>query len=448
MNAVNPQPCLPPALSLREASWYADTLRCNRCGFCTASCPTYVITGEEGQSPRGRVQAFRAFLEERIEEASAARKAFDTCLMCGQCTTVCFGEAPTARLMAAARTVMSEEQGIAVFWRYLRWFLFRPRWLGWFLQGVWVLDRVGLLSLAVRCGLGRLLGLSGEGMLAMASALHPWGSLGKETLGARASCPQVSRLVDSLGKENKTFSPHVVRFECCGTARADRRIGRATASLLSRARGGMVSAGNVCCGLAALSAGDWDTARELARRNISRLEKWPDAMIVADDSSCAASLKDYPALFADDPSWQARAEVLASRTRDLLQWGAVHMNEVMERIDSPPPVVWHDACKARLAQGLIHEPRLILEGLGVSVQTPLEPEMCCGGGPSTVLKYPAMAQALAEMKTAHLEATSAPVMLTSSLSCLTHLRGELRRRHSPIRAEHWARFLDSLRSLC
>src|SRR5690349_5614297 len=90
---------------------YEDTLHCNRCGFCTSFCPTYLATGDEALSPRGRNQALRAHFEGRLASPAEASRSFDTCLQCGICTSVCFAEVPTAKLMAAGRAEAAKESG-------------------------------------------------------------------------------------------------------------------------------------------------------------------------------------------------------------------------------------------------------------------------------------------------------------------------------------------------
>src|SRR4051812_6890381 len=85
---------------------------CNRCGFCTSYCPTYLATGSETQSPRGRNQTFRALLEGKLKNPSEAVDSIDTCLLCGECTSVCFSEVPTAQLMLQARDYINKMNGV------------------------------------------------------------------------------------------------------------------------------------------------------------------------------------------------------------------------------------------------------------------------------------------------------------------------------------------------
>src|SRR5437879_966791 len=92
--------------------YYDVVAACNRCGFCTSYCPTYNATGDEGQSPRGRNQTFRALIEGKIKDPEEAREIIDTCLLCGECTSVCFSEVPTAHLMVQARNFINQARAL------------------------------------------------------------------------------------------------------------------------------------------------------------------------------------------------------------------------------------------------------------------------------------------------------------------------------------------------
>src|SRR5882672_5767277 len=96
-----------PALDILKKSEEA-VAACNRCGFCTSYCPTYNATGNEAQSPRGRNQTVRALIEGGIKNPAEAKEIIDTCLLCGECTSVCFSEVPTAQIMVQARHYINQ----------------------------------------------------------------------------------------------------------------------------------------------------------------------------------------------------------------------------------------------------------------------------------------------------------------------------------------------------
>ena len=114
---------------LEELKKFEDVVAaCNRCGFCTSYCPTYKASGSEAQSPRGRNQLFRALLEGKIKNPSDALESFDSCLLCGECTSVCFSEVPTAQLMMQARQYIHQTKGLPrgykFFFEKIFWILF------------------------------------------------------------------------------------------------------------------------------------------------------------------------------------------------------------------------------------------------------------------------------------------------------------------------------------
>jgi glycolate oxidase iron-sulfur subunit len=245
-----------------------------------------------------------------------------------------------------------------------------------------------------------------------------------------------------------------VQFLACGPNCLTPEVGLATAHLLKVNGVKAGSAGNVCCGLPGQSFGDLEAARRMARANIEILEGFPRAVVLVDDSSCAATIKDWPRLFEDDPAWRARAEAVSRRTRDLLQW-------LDEQSSLPPPVrgspreglplkaeaeslltvTYHDACKARFGQGLVEEPRRVLSRSGVDYRELPEADQCCGGGGAYQFMQPGISRAVGERKAQNILSTGAEIVLTSSVSCLLQLQAGLRRARSQVRALHIAEFL-------
>lgn len=405
-------------LSPEEGRAYDDALHCNRCGFCTSFCPTYLATGDESLSPRGRNQAWRAFLEGRLDPADG-RRAFDTCLLCGVCTSVCFAEVPTAKLMAAAREKAHDALGRAPLATFvLRVLLPRPRLFEAALK---------VLYMGKRLGVSRF--LNRRGLLGW---IHPRLAAAEDLV----ETPPRRFLRGELPPAPP--AAEVVQFLACGPNCVSPEIGRATARLLKVQGVKAGAADNVCCGLPGISLGDREAARRLTRINIERLEKHPDAVVLVDDSSCAATVKEWPTLFEDDPAWKARATAVAARTRDLLQWLAQHP------VPAPPAegaVTYHDACKARYAQGLVEEPRRLLrDAPGVDYRELPEADQCCGGGGTYQFMQPTVSRAVGERKTANILRTGAAVVLTSSVSCLLQLKAGLRRAGAAARAMHVAEF--------
>jgi Fe-S oxidoreductase len=196
----------------------------------------------------------------------------------------------------------------------------------------------------------------------------------------------------------------------------------------------------------ASSAGDLDAARALARKNIEALEAFPDAVVLLDDSSCAATFKEYPSLFAEDPSWLPRARAVASRAKDLSEWLESPSSSPAAHDPSPASVTYHDPCKARYAQKLTEPPRRLLKSLaGVEYKELPEADQCCGGGGAVSFLQPDLSAQVGDRKARNIGSTGAGTVLTSSVSCLLQLRLSLRRAGVQVEALHIAEFLAGRR---
>jgi glycolate oxidase iron-sulfur subunit len=416
---LNSRPAAPG--SRAESRAYDDVMHCNRCGFCTSFCPTYLATGEEGLSPRGRNQTWRALMEGRLDPMDAQR-SFDTCLLCGICTSVCFAQVPTARLMSQAREKVQEAQGAPFLLRYfLRRVLPRPALFEGLLKLIYGGKRLGLTWLLKRLGILRLISprlVAAEGL--------------------------VDRVPSKFLREMlplATSDVQVIHFLSCGPNCLTPEVGLATAHILNVQGIRAGTAKTVCCGLPGQSFGDLEAARLLARKNIEVLEGYPSATILIDDSSCAATVKEWPRFFEDDPAWRVRAQAVSSRAQDLLEW----------LIQNPPvgfhgntSVTYHDACKARYAQGLVNEPRQLLATIpGLDYRELPEADRCCGGGGTYQFMQPDISKAVGDRKTENIADTGASLVLTSSVSCLLQLRAGLRRVKSKVRALHIAELFSS-----
>ncbi len=407
--------------SKAESRSYDDVMHCNRCGFCTSFCPTYLATGDEGLSPRGRNQTWRALMEGRLNPADGKR-SFDSCLLCGICTSVCFAQVPTARLMSQAREKVRESQGAGGGLRFfLRVILPRPNLFEGMLKILYVGKKMGISHLLNRMGVLR------------------WISPRLEAAEEAVDRAPKAFLRDLLPSAEK--NAEVVHFLSCGPNCVNPEIGLATAHILKVQGVRAGTANTVCCGLPGQSFGDLEAARILARKNIEVLEKYPQATILIDDSSCAATVKEWPHFFEDDPPWRARAEAVSRRAKDVLEWLTLRPL-TLSALSEKSIVTYHDACKARYGQGLVNEPRRLLAGVpGIEYRELPEADQCCGGGGTYQFMQPEISKAVGQRKIENISATGATLVLTSSVSCLLQLRSGLRKVKSKVQAFHIAEYL-------
>lgn len=410
-----------------EQSLYDAVSQCSRCGYCEQACPTYVATGREPISARGRNQVVRMLLEGKFVDPREAEESLSTCLLCSACTTVCPAHIPTADIVLEGR-------------RRIRG---GPHWLARRLTGLLAdsperfrallrrsfrLKRWGLARLAARLGLLRLLGLRGveEAVLHVDEA--PRRFLGE----LLAEDPE---LKDARGAAWLYFAP-------CGPNYVLPRVGLATVRVLKAARGRGAALGGGCCGLLAYNYGDVEDARRLARAFIERVESRgapEDAPVAGDCSSCVSFLKSYPQLFLDEPDWRARAERLAARARDVVE--AVPA-EAARALKGEGVVTYHDSCRARHGQGLAAEPRAALRrSAGERYRELPEADVCCGGAGTFAFAHPDLSETLLKSKAAAVASTQARTVAVSSTSCLLQLARGLKKYYPDCRAVHFSELI-------
>ena len=407
---------------LGERSSYDAASQCSRCGYCEQACPTYVATGRESKSGRGRNQVVRLLLEGRLRDPEAAEEALSTCLLCGACTTACYAHVPTADLVLEGR-------------RLLRG---RPHWLVKALTRLLVANPERLASLLKlanafkRAGLSRLgrpfLRLAGLGGLAEAD----------EHVEEAPS----EFLFEKLRGLPRPERPRWLYFAPCGPNYLYPRVGLATVKGLEALHGPGRFMENSCCGLLCYNYGEIEDAKVLAKRCVERLEaldasagSGEPADVVVDCSSCAAFMKSYPQLFVDDPAWRTRAERFSSRIKD-----------AVEAFDAPSlerpasgVVVYHESCRARHGQGL-KAPAKLLGAAGASWRELPEADVCCGGGGAFTFLHPELSDEVLRRKIGAIASVGARRVLASSTSCLIQLARGLKKYYPDCTVEHVSEF--------
>ena len=238
--------------------------------------------------------------------------------------------------------------------------------------------------------------------------------------------------------------PHVALFVTCLVDAMRPPVGFAAIALLEAAGCEVsVPAAQTCCGQPARNSGDREGAAELARRTIALLEPF-DAVVVP-SGSCAATIIQYPELFAPGSAWHGRAEALAGRTHELLSYLADHRKFVPAGVALADSATYHDSCSGLRELGIAAQPRALLAAVAGLRLIALEgSDTCCGFGGTFCVKYPAISNAIVEEKARAIEATGAALLLGGDLGCLMNMAGKLHRRGSPVRAYHAAEILAGM----
>ncbi len=223
------------------------------------------------------------------------------------------------------------------------------------------------------------------------------------------------------------------------------RVGFAAASLLERLGAEVVvPPAQTCCGQPAYNSGDFDTAREIARPLIDALGFYEH--VVVPSGSCAGMLiLHYPELFKAEPLWQAKAETLAARTRELSAFLAEHGGDKLIDASFAGKVAMHDSCSARRELGVHAQPRALLEQVAGLEQVELkDAETCCGFGGTFCVKYPDISGRMVSDKAEAVAASGADVLVSGDLGCLMNIAGRLKRMNSQVRVYHLAEVLAGM----
>ena len=410
---------------------FRDVLRCIRCAACADVCPSYQVVGGHvfGYIYSGPIGLVNTAAHHGLENAAGPQSL---CVSCNACATICPVDIPLPQQILRVRARVAAANGLPVAKRLAFAVWSRPRVFDAVMRAASVVQRPLRRGASLRVPLPPALRWRRIPALATTPA--------RDTLLGRSFGPQASGPWTSSGARGLT----VAYFLQCIADRFAPEQATAAVELL-RACGArvVVPAGQHCCGLPPLDAGDRVTARRMARHTIAALEAVPADWIVSAGASCAIAIAhDYAELFAEEPAWAARAERLASRTCDLLTF--------LDRVADPPAlapktdapsVTVHSFCQTTNVVGSGDAGQRLLERAGIPVRELAEREVCCGFGGSTSIDHPALAQQIADRKLECVRATGAAVLVTDNPGCLLHLRGAADVAHDRFVVRHVAEVL-------
>jgi len=396
----------------------AQIRKCVRCGFCTATCPTYVLLGDELDSPRGRIYLIKDMLEaERIPSPQVVRH-IDRCLSCLSCATTCPSSVDYRRLIDHARTYVEARYRRPWPDRAYRQLL------------AWVLPHPRRFRLALRlAALARPL----RGLFARAPGLQPAGAM---LALAPRSLPRPEPQPAAGGGRGR-----VVVLEGCAEPVLRPQVRAATLRLFGRMGLAVVrAAGEACCGALVHHLGREDAAKAAARANVDAWTAELDGAgldaIVVTAAGCGTSVKHYGELLREDPAYAAKAARISALARDV--------SEVIAAFGLPPAgkaeplrVAYQSACSLQHGQGVTAPPVRLLAQAGFTVSEPAEAHLCCGSAGTYNILEPAIAGRLRERKAGRLAELGADVVASGNIGCLTQLAPAL-----DIPAVHTVELLD------
>ena len=377
---------------------------CVHCGFCTATCPTYQVLGDELDSPRGRIYLIKDMLEKGRPADEKTVKHIDRCLSCLACMTTCPSGVHYMHLVDHAREYIEQTYKRPLADRALRWVLAR------------ILPypsrfRVALLGAKIIRPFRKLLPDKRlRAMVEMAPKTIPVPSLMDEPQVFPAEGPRIKRVALMTG---------------CAQRALNTDINEATIRLLTRHGCEVVIAKDMgCCGALTHHMGKTTESHAAAAKNIRGWMAEVNAggldAIVINTSGCGTTVKDYGHMFRNDPLAQDAAHI-SGLARDI--------SEVMVELGLKPTnapslkVAYHAACSLQHGQQIKTHPKTLLKAAGFTVMEPADPHLCCGSAGTYNLMQPEISGQLRDRKTRTLEALKPDVIAAGNVGCMMQIGG-------------------------
>jgi glycolate oxidase iron-sulfur subunit len=392
-----------------------DILRkCVHCGFCTATCPTFVLLGDERDSPRGRIYLIKAMIEgDRAPSASEVRHV-DRCLSCLSCMTTCPSGVNYMHLVDHGRNHIEETFTRSLPDRFVRgvlaYLMPRPTAFRWAM----VLGRLAKPFAPMLPATGADPG--GATFLRRLRAML-------EAVPAKVPTPSpVDRpqVFPAVGLRRK----RVALMPGCGQQVLAPEVNEATVRLLTRLDVEVVNvAGSGCCGSSVLHVGRNDQAIELAKRNITAWLREIDGAgldaVVINASGCGTTVKDYGHMLADDPVWAEKARQVAALAKDVTEIVAeVGLSNIAPQ---PLTVAYHSACSMQHGQKLTELPKKLLRDVGFAVKDVPEGHLCCGWAGTYQVLQPDLSRRLRDRKVANIESIRPDVIAAGNFGCIGNI---------------------------
>jgi len=376
---------------------------CVHCGFCTATCPTYQVLGDELDSPRGRIYLIKDMLENERKPDARTVKHIDRCLSCLACMTTCPSGVHYMHLVDHARAYIEKNYDRPWSDRALRWILAR-------ILPYPMRFRVALLGAKIGRPFARLM---------------PDARLRAMLEMAPRTIPPVSRNDDPQTFRAKDKKMRVALMTGCAQKALNTDINDATIRLLTRLGAEVVVAeGAGCCGALTHHMGKEDESHATAAKNI---RAWAREMetegldaIVINTSGCGTTVKDYGHMFRNDALAEDAARVSAI---------AMDVSEILMKLDLPEgadkgtKVAYHAACSLQHGQQIKTYPKDLLKKAGFTVLEPADSHLCCGSAGTYNLMQPDISKQLKDRKVQTLEALTPDIISAGNIGCMMQIGG-------------------------
>ena len=408
-------------LSDPDMSATNDILRaCVHCGFCTATCPTYVTLGDELDSPRGRIYLMKQMFEADAPATKEVVTHIDRCLSCLSCMTTCPSGVNYMHLVDHARVHIEETYKRPLFDRVMRTMLAAVMPYPRRFRALMRLAAIGKLFAPLMPG--RL-----RAMLALVPSSSP-----SSPMSAPLRDGRIVWAAEGQRKKRVLLMPGCVQQVLAA------RINEATVRLLTRLGHEVVVAdGSGCCGALTHHLGKEDLAFEAVRANVRAWmrehESEPVDAIVINASGCGTTVKDYGFMLRNDPNLADAAENISALTRDISEFlaetgmpdeaGAKDMaGDMPGNVPGDLNVTYHSACSLQHGQNVRTAPKALLAAAGFTVVEPREAHLCCGSAGTYNMLQPEIANQLRDRKADNIARTTPDVIATGNIGCMMQLQ--------------------------
>ncbi len=384
---------------------------CVHCGFCTATCPTYQLLGDELDGPRGRIYLIKQVLEGK-EATASTQSHLDRCLTCRNCESTCPSGVQYGRLVDIGRQIVEKQVSRPLGQRVTRSLLKT------------LLPNKRIFSSAMKIGqhLRPLLPHSLKNKVPL-----------KQDAGKWPEHTQTRKMLLLEGCVQPAMSPNINS----ATARVLNSLG--VELIIPDAAG--------CCGAIRYHLNDQEAGLADMRRNIDAWWPYVEGIhgvtveaIVMNASGCGATVKEYGHLLRNDPAYAEKAHRISALTRDI--------SEILPDFDAQlrtllqgkagPRVAWHPPCTLQHGQKIRGKVEDILRTAGVDVQLCNDSHLCCGSAGTYSVLQPELSYRLRDNKLRHLQATKPEIIVSANIGCVTHLQSGT---DTPVK--HWIELLDT-----
>jgi glycolate oxidase iron-sulfur subunit len=385
---------------------------CVHCGFCLPTCPTYVLFGEEMDSPRGRIYLMNKGLTEEPLNDQMVRH-FDLCLGCMACVTACPSGVQYDKLIESTRQQVERRYERAPEDKAFREMIFQffpyPNRLRTVAAPIRLYQRFGIGEKLRRAGIMQRIPARMRAM----EALLP--DLPKEE--------KIPDLTGPIGERRR----RVGVLTGCVQRVFFSPVNAATVRVLAAEGCEVVAPKQGCCGALSTHAGREEESLDFARKTIATFEDLNLDNVIVNAAGCGSTMKEYGYLLRDDPEYAERAKAFSAKVRDVSEF-LQELGPVAERNPLPVTAAYHDACHLAHAQGIRRQPRQTLKQIpGMDVKEIREAEICCGSAGIYNMIEPEPAAELGERKANNILKTGAQMIVTSNPGCMLQIQSSLKR---------------------